>query len=145
MVQIMGLWSVVLSSKNGNQWLLQEFYYIPKLYSNIISLEQLTEVGHKVIMDVEHLRVYDGSPARLLMKVRQTPNRLYKIELHQGTPVCLLTSLEDQTWLWHARLGHVNFIAMKLLVDKGMAAGVPPITHPNQLCQGCLVAKQRRQ
>ena len=79
------------------------------------------------------------------MKVRQTPNRLYKIELHQTTPMCLLASLQDPVWLWHARLDHVNFIAMKLLVDKGMAARVPPITHPNQLCQRCLVVKQARQ
>jgi hypothetical protein len=27
----------------------------------------------------------------------------------------------------------------------GMAAGVPLITHPDQLCQACLVAKQTRQ
>jgi hypothetical protein len=139
-VQIMGLGSVVFSCKNGDQWLLQEVYYIPRLCSNIISLGQLTEVGHKVIMDAEHLRVYDNSPARLLMKVRRTPNRLYKIELHQATPVCPLASLQDPTWLWHARLGHVNFAAMKLLVDKEMAAGVPPITHPNELCHGCLLA-----
>ncbi|XP_062193553.1 uncharacterized protein LOC133896948 [Phragmites australis] len=84
-VQIMGLGSVMFSYKNGDQWLLQEVYYISRLCSNIINLGQLTEVGHKVIMDAEHLHVYDNSPAWLLMKVRRTPNRLYKIELHQAT------------------------------------------------------------
>ena len=68
-VQIMGLGSVVFSCKNGDQWLLQEVYYIPRLCNKIISLGQLTEVGHKVIMDAEYLRVYDNSLARLLMKV----------------------------------------------------------------------------
>ncbi|XP_062208785.1 uncharacterized protein LOC133910292 [Phragmites australis] len=82
------------------------------------------------------------SPAQLLMKVRRTQNCLYKIELHQATSVCLLTILQDPVWLWHARIGYVNFIDMKLLVDKGMTIGVPPITHPNQLCQRCLLAKQ---
>ncbi|XP_062234089.1 uncharacterized protein LOC133931254 [Phragmites australis] len=98
-MQIMGLGSVVFSCKNGDQWLLQEVYYISRLCSNIISLGQLIEVGHKVIMDAEHLRVYDNSPVWLLMKVRRAPNCLYKIELHQATLVCLLTSLEDQVWL----------------------------------------------
>ena len=92
-VQIMGLGSVVFSCKNSDQWLLQEVYYIPRLFSNIISLGQFTEVRHKVIMDAEHLHVYDNSLAWLLMKVRRTPNCLYKIELHQATPVCLLASL----------------------------------------------------
>lgn len=53
--------------------------------------------------------------------------------------------MDEPAWLWHARLGHVNFQAMKLLADKGMVGGVLAITHPNQLCQACLVAKQIRQ
>ena len=133
-VQIMGKGSILFGCRNGDQWLLQEVYYIPRLRSNIVSLGQLTETGHKVIMVEDALHVLDKSHARLLMKVRHTANRLYQIELHQAEAVCLLANLEDPAWLWHARLGHVNFHAMKLLVDKEMAVGVPPITHPNQLC-----------
>ena len=143
-VQIMGKGSILFGCRNGDQWLLQEVYYIPRLRSNIVSLGQLTETGHKVIMVEDVLQVLDKSHARLLMKVRRTANRLYQIELHQAEAVCLLANLEDPAWLWHARLGYVNFHAMKLLVDKEMAVGVPLITHPNQLCQGCLVAKQTR-
>ena len=144
-VQIMGKGSILFDCRNGDQWLLQEVYYIPRLRSNIVSLGQLTETGHKVIMDEDSLQVLNKSHARLLVKVRCTANRPYQIELHLAEAVCLLANLEDPAWLWHARLGHVNFHAMKLLVDKEMAVGVPPITHPNQLCQGCLVAKQARQ
>ena len=81
---------------------------------------------------------------KLIMKVQRSPNRLYRIELKEASPTCMLTSLEDPAWLWHARLGHVNFQAVKMLVDKNMAAGVPPISHPDQLCHGCLAAKQTR-
>jgi hypothetical protein len=77
-----------------------------------------------------------------MMKVDRSANRLYKIELKLAKPVCLMGSLDDPAWMWHARLGHVNFRAMKLLVEKGMAAGVPMITHPDQVCHGCLASKQ---
>lgn len=107
----------------------------------MVSLGQLTETGHRVVMDEDVLEVFDKSPWRLVMKVRRTVNRLYRIELKLAHPVSLLSSLDDPAWLWHARLGHVNFQAMKLLVDKEMAGGVPAIVHPNQLCQSCLVAK----
>jgi transposase InsO family protein len=39
----------------------------------------------------------------------------------------------------------VNFQVLKKLAEKGMAIGVPLITHPDQLCQACLIAKQTRQ
>jgi hypothetical protein len=52
--------------------------------------------------------------------------------------------MEDQGWLWHGRLGHVNFHALKQLADKEMVGGVPLIQKPDQVCQSCLVAKQAR-
>lgn len=78
------------------------------------------------------------------MKVKRTANRLYRIYLQIASLVCLLASLEDQAWLWHARLGHVNFHALKMLEAEYMAAGVPQIKHPDQLCQACVVVKQAR-
>lgn len=120
-VQIKGKGSILFSCKNGDQWLLQDVYYIPSLQCNMVSLGQLTETGHRVVMDEDVLEVFDKSPWRLVMKVRRTVNRLYRIELKLAHPVSLLSSLDDPAWLWHARLGHVNFQAMKLLVDKEMA------------------------
>lgn len=143
-VQIKGKGSIIFACKNGDQWLLQDVYYIPSLQCNMVSLGQLTETGHRVVMDDDVLEVFDKRPWRLVMKVRRTANCLYRIELKLAHPVSLLSSLDDPAWLWHARLGHVNFQAMKLLVDKEMAGGVPAIVHPNQLCQSCLVAKQIR-
>nr|ABB47537.2 retrotransposon protein, putative, unclassified [Oryza sativa Japonica Group] len=144
-VQIMGMGSILFSCKNGDQWLLDDVYYIPSLCCNMVSLGQLTETGHRVMMDGDDLKVFDKNPWRLVMKVRRTSNRLYRIELQLASQVCLLASLDNPAWLWHARIGHVNFHALKLLVDKEMASGVPTVHHPNQLCQACLVAKQVRQ
>jgi len=143
-VQIEGKGSVLFECKNGDQWQLHDVYFIPKLCSNLVSLGQLTEIGYRVVLDGDELEVFDKMSMRLIMKVQRSPNRLYHIELKEASPVCLLASMEDPAWLWHARLGHVNFQALKKLVDKGMAAGVPSITHPNQLCHACLAAKQAR-
>lgn len=141
----MGKGSILFTCRNGDHRLLQDVYFIPRLCSNLVSLGQLAETGHKVIMDEDELEVVHKNPWRLIMKVRRRANRLYLIELNIATPVCLLARLEEPAWLWHARLGHVNFHALKMLTDREMAAGVPPIKHPGQLCQSCLVAaKQAR-
>jgi hypothetical protein len=92
-------------------------------------------------MDGNELVVYVKNPWQLLMNIKRMQNRLYRIDLQLASPVCLLARLDEPAWLWHARLGHVNFQVLKKLAEKGMAAGVPLIAHPDQLCQACLVAK----
>lgn len=64
--------------------------------------------------------------------------------LEECEPVCLMANLEEEAWLWHARLGLVNFGALKSMAVKGMVHGLPRINHPTQLCEGCLVGKQTR-
>lgn len=68
------------------------------------------------------------------MKVDRTQNRLYKVELKIALPVYFLASVTDQAWLWHGRLGHVNFNSMKLLTDKDMVARVLAIA-PRSIVQ----------
>jgi hypothetical protein len=143
-VDIEGIGSIVFDGNSGNQWLLRDVYYIPKLRANLISLGQLAENGHMVLMDEDIITITEKCPRRMIMCVQRSPNRLYKIGLSVGEPLCLLASMEDQGWLWHGRLGHVNFHALKQLADKEMVGGVPLIQKPDQVCQSCLVAKQAR-
>jgi hypothetical protein len=66
-------------------------------------------------MDDELLEVFDKKSPRLIMKVKRTANRLYKVDLKPTVPMCLMASVggEDQSWLWHGKLGHINFRALK--------------------------------
>jgi hypothetical protein len=144
LVEIEGKGSILFQGRTGDQWVLRDVYYIPKLKSNLISLGQLTEIGHQVVMDDDVLEVSEKNPRSLIMKVQRIGNILYKIELVSVEPTCLLSHASENAWLWHGRLGHVNFHALKQLVDKEMVGGVPLIQHPDQICQSCLSAKQAR-
>ncbi|XP_076941006.1 uncharacterized protein LOC143610395 [Bidens hawaiensis] len=97
-VSIRGKGSIIFNCKNGEQRVVHDVYYIPDLYSNILNLGQLTEVVCKVWMASDHLWLYEDDD-RLLMKVPRSLNRLYKIALTVGKPVCLLNSICDQAWL----------------------------------------------
>jgi hypothetical protein len=85
-------------------------------------------------MDDDLIEVEEKESCRMIMRVQRIVNRLYKIELVPVEPMCLLTSVQDEAWVWHGRLSHVSFQAMKKLVDKEMAGGVPLIQHPDQVC-----------
>ncbi|KAM2045153.1 hypothetical protein ACFX1T_009386 [Malus domestica] len=57
---------------------------------------------------------------------------------------CLKICYKDISWLWHLRFGHLNFGGLELLSKKEMVRGLPCISHPDQVCEGCLLGKQFR-
>nr|GEX20160.1 copia-type polyprotein [Tanacetum cinerariifolium] len=63
---------------------------------------------------------------------------------YQRGAKCLKSCLEDHSWLWHMRYGHLNFGDLKLVSSKGMVKGLDHIDHPNQVCEGCHFWKHAR-
>lgn len=143
MVQIKGKGSITLQCKDGESRILSEVYYIPSLRSNIISLGQLSENGYRITLRGEHLWVHENN-GDLLMKVKRSPNRLYKIIICSSETKCLMSRHDNESWLWHSRLGHVNFKALKLMSTTNMVRGMPRINLQNEVCSGCLMSKQVR-
>ncbi|KAJ9559933.1 hypothetical protein OSB04_005093 [Centaurea solstitialis] len=142
-IKIKGKGSILFQGKLGQQRLMTEIYFIPALKNNIISLGQATEAGCDIRMKDNYLTMHDANNC-LLMKVQRTPNCLYKIKLKIGVPICLHLRLSEDTWRWHARLGHINFASMKKMSKNGLVKGLPQFDHENQLCESCLVGKQTR-
>lgn len=84
-MQNMGKGTILFQCKNSDQRLLTKACYIPSLCSNIIILSQIAEDGSEIVMANRFLKIYDRNGA-LLMKVRRTANRLYKIHLETCRP-----------------------------------------------------------
>ena len=123
--------------------MLQGVDFIPALRNSIMSLSQLDEGGSKVEINHGVLRIWDPR-GRLLVKVNRGPSRLYILHLDAAQPVCLAARKDDTDWLWHERFGHLNFEALHQLGQHSMARGLPLIKHAEQVCDTCLVTKQRR-
>ncbi|GJV44246.1 zinc finger, CCHC-type containing protein [Tanacetum coccineum] len=142
-IEIKGKGSIVIECDDRKQRIISQVYYIPDLKSNLLSLGQFTEIGCKVVMEDDELRLYDMNH-KIFMKVTRQNNRLYKANLRIGTPVCLLANLKEDTWLWHARLGHLNFESLKTMAQRNLVHGVPTIKHTTQVCDVCLIGKHSR-
>lgn len=143
LVKIDGKGSIKIICKNEEARELHGVYCIPTLWSNIISLVQLSEEGNRVILNGENLWVYDRC-GKLLMQVKRSGNRLYKVHIKEAQQQCLLTNREEEAWLWHHRLGHINFKVMHLMSKNNMAHGLPVLVQPNENCSGCIMSKQTR-
>lgn len=142
-IGIHGLGSVLFQCKNGEHLALTDVYFIPKIKSNIISLGQFDENGGRVDISGGLCKIYDRDN-KLLLKVKRQRNRLYTAKLQVAQKICLMASITDASWLWHARYGHLNFQALKMLSKQKMVKGLPKITQLNQVCDGCMVGKQHR-
>ncbi|TXG59628.1 hypothetical protein EZV62_014201 [Acer yangbiense] len=57
---------------------------------------------------------------------------------------CLTTKVQDSTWLWHLRYGHLNFNSLRTLHQKNMVTGLPQISGPSDICEDYVVGKQHR-
>jgi len=142
-VDIQGKGSILFACKSGKHRRLDGVYYIPRLTTNIISLGQMDEDGYKVDIEGGVLRLYDVQ-RRLLAKVYRSPSRLYLLDMNIAAPVCLTARVGGMAWRWHERYGHLNFQALRKLKRLEMVRGLPAIDHVDQVCEDCVLAKQKR-
>jgi hypothetical protein len=115
-VFIEGVGTVVYECKNGEHRTLTGVYYIPQLWTSIISIGQLDECGYEVRIRSGVLSLRDENQ-KLLARIQRGLRRLYKVELRIARPVCLLAHTGDEAWRCHARFGHVNFTSLKKMAS----------------------------
>lgn len=143
-IDIMGKGSIKFIAKTGEKKVLRNVYYIPALWSNIISLGQATEVGCEVRMKGDIVSLYDRE-RQLMVKTKRAKNRLYKVNLQVDLAQCLQVKACGEGDLWHARLGHTNQETMRMMANKEFADGLPAIkTQRTETCVSCLLGKQTR-
>lgn len=139
-VEIKGRGSIILKCKDGQEHVLKEVYFIPNLCSNIISIGQLAKEGKRVTIRGEYMWVFDKQE-HFLMKIKRSQNRLYKLLIESENRVCMLSSLDNVSKLWHDRMGHVNYQALIMLCKEIMVRGLPKVVQPREVCTSCLMTK----
>nr|GEZ55561.1 retrovirus-related Pol polyprotein from transposon TNT 1-94 [Tanacetum cinerariifolium] len=140
---VKGKGKILIRPKDGSHQYISDVYNVPNLKSNILSVGQLLEKNYNI-----HFK--DGSATirnqegKLIAKVPLTKNQMFILNIQHDEAKCLKSCMEDHSWLWHMRYGHLNFGDLKLLSSKGMMKGLDHIDHPNQVCKGCLFGKHAR-
>jgi hypothetical protein len=128
--------------QDGGHKAVTGVYYIPRLTTTIISLGQLQEAAYKIVLHDGFLSMWDWVRT-LAAKVKHASNRLYILYLDIDHPVCLLAQGTSPAWRWHSRYGNLNFHGLKRLAEGEMVRGLPQIYHIDQVCNSCLVGKQK--
>jgi hypothetical protein len=71
--------------------LLEGVYFIPQLATNIVSIEQLDEVGYKIDIDIGVMKILEPR-GLLLVRVKHEVNRLYLLHIKLVQLACVAVS-----------------------------------------------------
>ena len=133
---------ILIKLKDGSHQFISDVYYILRMKSNILSLWQLLEKGYEMIMTKYHTLTFLYIKEVMIAKVSMTKNWIFLLNIEMDVPKYLITYMKDETWLWHMKLGYVNFDSLKIMGWKEMLKGLSSIKYPNQSYEWYLVGKQ---
>ena len=115
------------------------------LKHSLLSVSKLYDKGFWVLFD-SHNCFIESKHDRKIKYVGHRTNNVYMINLDK-TPnhaQCFL-SKEDESWLWHRRIAHINMEHLNKLISKDLVIGLPKLKfEKDKLCDACQKGKQVR-
>ncbi|KAM1646190.1 hypothetical protein ACFXTN_007251 [Malus domestica] len=136
-----GKGKIKIIQKDGKEEYISDTYYIPGMKSNILSIGQLLQRGYIIHMEDMFLTLRNAR-RKLIARVQMSKNRMFPLKLNTKIGSCNIGVMEDESWKWHLRFGHLHFNGLKLLSSGGMVRGLPQIEATHQVCEGCVFGKQ---
>ncbi|KAJ9567049.1 hypothetical protein OSB04_003015 [Centaurea solstitialis] len=137
--------SYSLSLLSGLVLELDNCYYIPNMIKNVLSFDLLVYQGFYYKYDYKMISVFKNN----IFYFKATPvNGLYTVNLQDNSSEIYHISkrskdIEDQTYLWHCRLGHINKKRVELLLKGGFLGTFDYKSFDN--CESCLSGKMTKQ
>jgi hypothetical protein len=141
-MSVMGRGSVKLHI-NKIVYVISDVYYVPGLKTNLLSIGQLQQKQVTVIFKNDVCKVFHDDKG-LLFTTPMSKNRMYVISAPIITPMCLKTTKQEETLLWHDRYAHLSFKGLNTLAKKQMVKGLPELAEAEEKCVDCLTGKQSR-
>ena len=67
------------------------------------------------------------------------------LETSHGDDMTCLSTQNENTDMWHRRLGHVSSSLLNKLISKDLVLGLPKLKFcENKICEACVKGKQSR-
>ncbi|GKV08051.1 hypothetical protein SLEP1_g19738 [Rubroshorea leprosula] len=133
--------AVITPRTNSEQVKVKNVLHVSGMKKNLLSVAQLTAPGNYVVFGPEDVKVYqqlkiEGTP---IMK-GEKKNSVYVMSAE--TAYVDRTSKNDTADLWHARLGHVSYLRLQVMMNKSMVKGLPKLeVRKDAVCAGCQYGK----
>ncbi|KAK9927640.1 hypothetical protein M0R45_024816 [Rubus argutus] len=124
---------------------IRDVMLVPDLDENLLSIGQLMEHGYHLHFGDTTCKIFEkGNPTQLMVEIEMRKNRSFPLSFNYSNELAMKMDVQEDSWLWHRRLGHLNFQSLKHLHQHDMVHGLPKIQEVNEVCEGCALGKQHR-
>ena len=130
---------------NKHHTVLDNVFYVDNLRHNLLSVSQFCDKGMRVIFEsncCSIVRVHDNKT----MFVGQREGNMYVVNMKDlsSRNVCLMAN-NDDSWLWHRRLGHASMHILDKVSKNDLVVGLPKLKYEkDKFCNACALGKQTR-
>ena len=129
--RILGKGTVSLGSNDASTKIVLP---IENMKHNLLSVSQMCDQGHILIFSSIDCEIRKEGTNILVPMVVRTPDNIYILN-DIGKESCCLGK-EDESWLWHKIMGHINFDNLVKISKKEAVRDMPEITKPtNAVCK----------
>jgi hypothetical protein len=117
----------------------QDVLFVDGLKHNLLRVSQICDKGCKVTFTAKNCKIKIVNTSELIVKGVRTENNVYFLK--EDKEKCHLSKF-NESWLWHKRLGHLNFDDIVKLNNEGVVKDLPRISKPNNsICESCQMGK----
>jgi hypothetical protein len=137
--KIKGKGMVSLSNSKGKY---RYVLLVDGIKHNLLSVSQMYDRVCEVVFTSKYCNINSVNSGQVVVKGRRTDNNVYVLK--EDREECHLRK-HDESWLWHRRLGHLNFDHLIKLKNLEAVKYLPRISKPQEyVCKPCQVEKITR-
>uniref|UniRef100_A0A2N9J3P0 Uncharacterized protein n=1 Tax=Fagus sylvatica TaxID=28930 RepID=A0A2N9J3P0_FAGSY len=121
---------------NAEQVPLEQVYHVPGVKKNLLSVAQLADSGNWVLFGPKDVKVYKeivviGTPT-------MEGQRMESVYVMSAESAYVDKTRKNETVdLWHARLGHVSYHKLKVMMNKSLVKDLPQLEcQEDTVCAG---------
>jgi hypothetical protein len=140
LAKIIGRGTVNLESKDAMEFF---FLLVKDMKQNLLSVCQMCNQGYTLQFNSEKCEIMKEGLGKLVATMIRTSNNIYVLN-EIGKEICFLGK-ENEIWLSHIRIGHMNFDNLVKINRKESVKEIRKISKPmNTLCNHCLQGKKSK-
>jgi hypothetical protein len=129
--------------KIGNKNTKEENIMLVDMKHNLLSVSQMYDQGHKVTFNSQKCEIRKEGLGKLIATAVRTSSNIYVLSEIGNQKCCL--GKENESWLWHRRMGHIHFDKLFKVSKRESIREMPPIMKPtNTLCKHCQQGKKKK-
>ncbi len=135
--------NMLLPGRKLKQAVLSNVLYVPKLTSNLFSVRAAAAKGNVVKFRGNKCWISDASGR--LRGTGSLANKLYKLDCEDILKGHASVASQENSDLWHQRLGHVHEQRLKNCIKKDLVKGICCSKMDDlSFCEACLAGKMHR-